>query len=87
MVVPQFLRFYSGYTNSKAMGEYAKTFFSLVNSMFRLQAEESLTRIVDASAAVNGGEGVIDKYKQASQGISGMVREAKIIKEVRSGKH
>lgn len=80
---PQFLRFYS-YTAGQALNEYAITFFTLVNSMHRLTADEALGRITESSVAFSGGsEGakIVDEYKKQSKGISGIVEEVRNIKK------
>lgn len=83
MMVPEFMRFYN-YTTTQALDELAKTFFSLVNSMYRLQAKESLEDIVNTSAAMSGGsdaDTVISELKKQHKGISGIVEEVRTIKK------
>lgn len=83
MIVPQFLRFYSGYTAQSALSEYARVFFTLVNSMFRLQAQEMLANITSTSVGFNSGkeaQSVISKLEKESKGLSGIVREVRVIK-------
>jgi len=82
MMVPEFMRFYN-YTTTQALDELAKTFFSLVNSMYRLQAKESLEAIVNTSTAMSGGgeaDKVISELKKQEKGVSGIVDEVRIIK-------
>lgn len=81
MMVPQFMRFY-GYTASSTLDEYARTFFGLLNQMFRLQAEEALTDINTTSAAMSGkdGQSVIDGYKKQAGGLHSIVQEVRTVK-------
>ncbi|RLA58677.1 MAG: hypothetical protein DRR04_10400 [Gammaproteobacteria bacterium] len=83
MIVPQFLRFYGGYTIGAVLDEYAVVFFSLVNSMFRIQATESLARVqenaipqMDQSDARRS----IEELRKNARGISGIVNEVRTIK-------
>lgn len=76
MVVPQFLRFYGGYTISSVLQEYAITFFGLVNSMFRIQAKEALSII----ASNNADAEIVKDLQQASKGVHGIVQEVRNIK-------
>lgn len=76
MIVPEFIRFY-GYSLDKTLDEKAKVFFSLVNSMYRIQASETL----NLSAGVAVGMGDKDIQKKLVDKTGGL---SKIIKEVRS---
>ena len=84
MVMPEFMRFYS-YTASEALYEYAQTFFSLLNSMYRLQAKESMRDITNASAAFSGEKSVIKELEKQERGKHGLVQEVRVVKEVRRG--
>ena len=80
MMVPEYMRFY-GQDASQALGEYAKRFFSLINSMYRLQAKEALTSVTVISAAVSGdNNNVISDLQKQERGIHGIVQEARSIK-------
>lgn len=82
MMVPEFIRFY-GYTAADAMSEFAKTFFSLVNYMYRLKATELLDTMTVTSAAFAGGKdasSVVSELNKQSQGIQGIVKEVRNIK-------
>ncbi len=84
MIVPQFIRFYQGYTVDAVMNEYAVTFFSLVNSMYRLKADESLDRIMEASVphmSESDSRDILARLKEGSKGISGIVEQIKRIKK------
>jgi hypothetical protein len=81
--VPQFLRFYGGYTVNKLMDERAITFFSLANAMYRIKADESLDRINTSSVPhmdKSGARSVIDGYKKQSKGLHGIIQEVRSIK-------
>lgn len=81
-MIPEFMRFY-GYTATDTLQELARTFFSLVNSMYRLQAKESLEAIVNTSTAMSGGseaDKVISELKKQEKGVSGIVEEVRNIK-------
>lgn len=81
MIVPQFLRFYGGYTASSVFEEWAVTFFSLVNSMYRLESKEMLEAITTTSVAINGDQnGVVKELDKGSRGIHGIVQEVRNIK-------
>jgi hypothetical protein len=80
MIIPQFLRFYQGYTGETVMREYAVRFFSLVNAMYRIQAEESLKLIESIATAINGGDDVIAGLRKQARGIHGIVQEVRTIK-------
>lgn len=83
MIVPKFMRFY-GYTASQALSERAQTFFALVNSMYRVQAEDSIRDIVNTSAAMNGHQETIAELRKQERGVAGIVRE---VRGIKNGKH
>lgn len=85
MMIPEFIRFYS-YTVSQALDEYAVTFFSLINSMYRLQAQEQLSSIMTVSAGMAGGKeasGTISALEKQAKGLHGIVQEVRNIKNVK----
>jgi 3-deoxy-D-arabino-heptulosonate 7-phosphate (DAHP) synthase len=83
MIVPQFLRFYSGYTIDSTMNEYAVTFFSLVNAMYRIQASEMLDQ-VHVNAIPNmekqPADNALAELRKGARGIHGILEEVRIIK-------
>lgn len=81
MIVPEFMRFY-GYTVAKALDEFAIAFFSLVNSMYRIQAKETLSNILSVSAGMSGKEGkeIVRKLEKQSKGLQGIIQEVRNIK-------
>lgn len=81
MMIPEFIRFY-GYTAQEVLHEYAITFFSLVNSMYRLQAREQLRQIVAVSAGMNGKESqsTISEIEKQEKGLHGIVQEIRNVK-------
>ena len=72
MIVPEFIRFY-GYTVEQTLSEYARTFFSLVNSMYQIQAKETLYN----AYASNATQELIDGLRKQEKGIAGTVKEVK----------
>lgn len=86
MIVPQFLRFYQGYTAQSVLEESAKTFFALVNAMFRLKALEQIDGItvvaIGNAEPVNRNEAMTELEK-ASKGIHGRVEEVRLVRSLR----
>lgn len=84
MIVPEFMRFYH-YTLNETMHEYAIAFFTLVNSMFRLKAKETIERAYEYSLGQGGDESksAIEKLRKDSEGLHGILNEVKTVKEVR----
>lgn len=85
MSVPKFMRFYS-YTKSETLNEWAVSFFSLLNSMYRIQADEAINNIVQISAGMSGKEGgssVVAEYQKQSAGIHGIVEEVRTVLKAR----
>jgi len=72
MIVPEFIRFY-GYSLDQTLIEYAKTFYSLVNSMYQIQAKEALMLVY----ASNANDDLVSGLKKQEKGISGTVQEVK----------
>jgi len=72
MIVPEFIRFY-GYSLDQTLNEYAKTFYSLVNSMYQIQAKEALMLVY----ASNANDDLVSGLKKQEKGISGTVQEVK----------
>lgn len=86
MTVPQFLRFYQGYTINSVMDEFAVTFFTLVNAMNRIKAEESLVDIQNnliPNMKENDAKSTVEQIKKASEGMDKYIEQAKIIRNVR----
>ena len=75
MMIPEFMRFYH-YTAEQVLNESARVFFSLMNSMYRLQANEQLSQILVQSTAFNCGSEaqsvILDLNKQA-KGLHGIL--------------
>ena len=84
MIVPQFIRFYS-YTLNETMNEFAVSFFSLVNSMYRVQASERLDGILEVATVMAGKESrdVITKLEEQSEGANKYIEQAKTLKGIR----
>ncbi len=78
-MIPEFIRFYQ-YTLSQSLDELAVSFFALMNSMYRIQAKESLDNILQIATGTNGGKEYIDGLQKQERGISGIVEEVRIIK-------
>lgn len=78
-MIPEFIRFY-GYTVEQTLNEYAQTFFSLVNSMYQIQAKETLY----SAYASNATQELIDGLRKQEKGISGTVQEVKTAKRNRN---
>lgn len=83
MVVPQFLRFYNGYTLASVLSEFAVAFFSLVNSMYRIRAQETLDGINQVAVGFSGHPETVSRLQKAADGIHGIVQEARVIKGVK----
>lgn len=83
MIVPQFIRFY-GYSLTDTFNEFAVSFFSLVNSMYRLQAKERLDGILEVSMGMAGkeGKGTISKLQEQAEGLGKYIREAEVLRDV-----
>lgn len=79
MTIPEFLRFYNGYTAQSLMQEYLQTFYALVNDMFRLRAME----VIDLAIANNPNQEALAGLQKQAKGISGIVKEVKIAKKMK----
>lgn len=81
MMIPEFIRFYS-YTTKQALGEFAVTFFSLINAMYRLQAKESLNDIMAVSVGNAGkdGDSAVAELNKQAKGLHGIIQEVRIVK-------
>lgn len=82
MIYAEFIRFY-GYTAEEALQEYAKRFFALANSMYRVSAGERLKELSIVNAGVNGGKGadsLVSDLKKQLKGNEGVLNEVRNIK-------
>ena len=81
MMIPEFIRFY-GYSLEAVLNEYARSFFALLNSMYQLEAKESLINITNMSTAFgsDNGNDVISNLEKQRKGIGGIVNEVRVIK-------
>jgi hypothetical protein len=84
MMIPEFMRFYS-YTLTQTLNEYAVAFFSLINSMYRLQAREQIRDVVSVSAGMSGkdGQSILDELKKQERGLHGVVEEVRVAKGIK----
>ena len=84
MMFAEFIRHYS-YTAEQALDEYAKRFFALVNSMYRVQAKEAIMALHVGSAGNTGGKDaqkVLDQLNKQAKGNQAILEEVRIIKNV-----
>jgi hypothetical protein len=81
MIVPQFMRFYH-YSLADTLDEFAVSFFSLVNSMFRIKARENIDGALRVSLGMSGKEGrsTLKKLEKESQGLHGILQEVRNVK-------
>lgn len=89
MAIPQFIRFYQGYTINDLMDEFAITFFTLVNAMNRIKAEESLTQIqnnIVPNMEKADAQSTINEIKKASEGLDGYINQAMILRKAKEGR-
>lgn len=82
-MIPQFMRFYS-YTMTEVMDEYARTFFTLINSMFEIEAREMLDDIAVVSVPNSkDGNKVVEELQKRRKGLGGIIEEVKVAKGTR----
>lgn len=82
MMIPHYMRFY-GQSVSQALSEYAVTFFSLINAMYRIQARENMSDLTIINAATNGGDNankVVSELRKQEAGLTGIIKEVRNIK-------
>lgn len=85
MMIPQYRRFYGG-SIQDILSEYATTFFSMVNAMYRIQADEALMNITTVSAGMSGKNGdLVHQLQKQSKGAHGILQEVKNIKRINRG--
>lgn len=82
MMIPEYLRFYGGSTET-VLASTARTFFALLNAMYSLKAKELLDSLYMTSNAFVGKEaqGYEDALIKQARGISGIVEEVRVIKK------
>jgi hypothetical protein len=81
MTIPQFIRFYQGYTINNVMSEFALVFYTLVNAMNRIKANEQIDDITSVRIAnAERPEEHVRKLQEQSKGLSGLIDQAKIIR-------
>lgn len=79
MMVPRFVRFYS-YRVQDCLQEYARTFFAMVNAMYRIEGDESLNQMTVISGAMSGESSVQEHFKKQSKGLHGIVEEVRTVR-------
>jgi hypothetical protein len=84
MMIPEFIRFYN-YTADQVFLERARTFFSLLNAMYRIQAKEMLDAITTVSAGMAGKEasGIIESLNKQKLGASKIANEVRLLEQLR----
>lgn len=82
-MIPQYMRFYGGYTLADVMSEYAVSFFALCNEMLRLGAVEALDNILIVSTPhMDNSQVVIDQYLAKSEGYDKILEEIEVLRNV-----
>jgi hypothetical protein len=76
----EFIQYYR-YTADEALGEYAKRFFALCASMYKLKAKEYMISLANQSHAFSGGK---EAKKLAEQYHKDYLGTDKILQEVRN---
>ena len=79
-MIPEFMNYYP-YSLDQVLGQYARTFFTLVGAMYRLKAIQMIDDITVHITARNNDNEVINKLKEKSEGSSGILRQVKVIKK------
>lgn len=82
MMFTEFMHYYN-YTADQTLTEYAKRFFGLVNSMYRVQGKKALEHISIVSAGTNGGQDgskIVDEFKKQYKGQHGILQEVRNLK-------
>ena len=78
-MIPQAMRFY-GQSLDETLSMRAVSFFSLVNMMYRLQADESMVQVANVNAGFSGGKEYMSDLQKQSKGIHGIVQEVRTVK-------
>lgn len=76
MIVADFMRFYN-YSLTDTLNEYAVSFYSLVNTMYRQRATEALTLM----SAFNATQELVDGYNKQQKGLHGIVQEIRVARK------
>lgn len=81
MIVPQFMRFYH-YSLADTLDEFAVSFFSLVNSMYRIKAQENIEGALRVSLGTSGkqGQDTLRKLEKEAEGLHGILNEVRNVK-------
>ena len=78
------MSFYQGYTASAVLDEYAVTFFSLVNAMYRIKSKEMLEDIQIISTPnmkKDDANKIIAQLRKGTKGLHGILEEVRNIKK------
>jgi hypothetical protein len=78
-----FMQFYN-YKAEEALNEYAKRFFGLCGSMYRLKAKDNLIQLINLSNGMAGGKEarkLADLYSNQAEGNDKILREIRNIKK------
>ena len=78
-MIPEAMRFYSQSLDEILLMK-AVSFFSLMNMMYRLQAEESMRQVANVNAGFSGGKDYMNDLQKQSKGIHGIVEEVRTVK-------
>lgn len=79
-MIPQYIRFY-GSSKQSTLNEYARVFFALCNSMYKIKATEILDKAKSQSIA-NGNESLLNSVLEQQKGQDAIVEQVKVVKKV-----
>lgn len=78
-----FIQYYN-YTAEQALSEYAKRFFGLCGSMYKLKARDNLVELTNLSHGIAGGNDakkLAEQYKKDFEGNDRILREVRNIQK------
>lgn len=83
------MNYYPAYTLDKVLNMYAVSFYSLVSAMYRLKGKENYELAIISAVGNNGGDGLnsyLENSKKQSLGAEALLRETRVLKEIKRNK-
>lgn len=82
-MIGEFIHYYPAYTVESVLGMYARTFFSMLEAMYRLKGQDNQQGAYRMAVAFSGGDGLskyLEESKRQLKGTKGLLNEVRIVR-------
>lgn len=85
-MIGEFIHYYHAYTVESVLTMYAKTFFSMLSTMYRLKGQDNQQNAYRTAVAFAGGDTFskyIEENTRQAKGTKGLLEEVRLVRSFR----